>query len=459
MSDTVRVPTDHYWSRLHQRQREVLARFDRGEFRFGMCRWHRRGRKTTMISGLLAREAARYPQRNYIYVGPTYKQAKSIIWRDPNMLFSYLPPKAEYPWESNESELFVRFPHGQGETSLLHIKGADDPDSLRGIDAHGVVFDEWALQKPEIWTEIFRPIMAQDPTRWAIFIYTPKGTNHAWEMEQRALADESGDWMVDVLKASESGLIPADELRKAKEELPTSLYDQEFDCSYVTDEERTVITSAMIDKLRLINSTESLITRRYISCDPALGGDECVAYYFVNTEPMDVLSTHERDAMKVVAWLAMMAVKHDTKYIVIDVVGGIGEVIGARLTEMGYTVFSFDSRLQARDHSRYLNTRAEAYWSVAQMIHDKEVVYPEEMELRRELSAVRYKLTHSSGKMALEPKDDTKKILGRSPDRADAYVQGLYCMRDIPADKDKDLVHDYDMHNKRRSRRGSAMSA
>ena len=52
--------------------------------------------------------------------------------------------------------------------------------------------------------------------------------------------------------------------------------------------------------------------------------------------------------------------------------------------------------------------------------------------MRRQLTAVRFKVVNSNGKIQLEPKTETKTRLGRSPDRADAYVQALYILPQTP---------------------------
>lgn len=201
--------------------------FDAKSARFFLVNWHRRARKTTLALNILIRECVANPKRRYGYLTSTYKAAKNIVWRDPNMLKSYLPDGLVKKF--NDSELFVEFTNG----SILSLHGADDPDSLRGIDFAGVVVDEWPLVKREVWEEIIRPIIAQDINRWAFFIFTPKGKNHAWQYW--AKAKDSKEWKTYILKSSESGLIPAIELEKMKAEIPERVYLQEMECEFSDD--------------------------------------------------------------------------------------------------------------------------------------------------------------------------------------------------------------------------------
>jgi len=163
------------------------------------------------------------------YVAPTYTQAKSIAVVDPMMLKRYLPKEVcKKPF--NESELRQEFITG----SVLEIKGADKPDSLRGVGWKGVVLEEWAMMRHgrTIWEEILEPILRENKG-WAMFVFPPKGKNFAYEYFERAKTDTSGDWGWSYLKASQSGIIPTDELLKAKESMPERLFMQEFECDFL----------------------------------------------------------------------------------------------------------------------------------------------------------------------------------------------------------------------------------
>lgn len=221
------VPVKKFLDGLHQWQKEVLRDFDARLYRFFLINWHRRSRKTTLAINVLVKESCKNPNSRYGYITSTYKAAKNIVWRDPNMLKSYLP--ADAVKKINETELYVEFTNG----SILSLHGSDDPDSIRGVDFSGVVLDEYPLIKKNVWDEILRPIIAQDIKRWAIFIFTPKGKNHAHQ--QWVKAKDSKEWKCYQLKSSESGIISDDELAKMKEEVPERVYLQEMECEFNDD--------------------------------------------------------------------------------------------------------------------------------------------------------------------------------------------------------------------------------
>lgn len=188
--------------------------------RFTVVVAHRRMGKTVSAINHLIKAAieCEKPNPRFAYIAPTYGQAKRVAW---DYLQEYTRPLgATY----NVSELRADF---WGRRISLY--GSDNPDSLRGQYFDGVVIDEVGDQNPKIWNEIVRPALA-DRLGWALFIGTPKGNNHFYELRNRA-ADEP-DWKLLEFRASETGVLPADELKAALKEMGQDKYDQEFECSF-----------------------------------------------------------------------------------------------------------------------------------------------------------------------------------------------------------------------------------
>lgn len=181
---------------------------------------HRRAGKTNLAINELIKSAFLEKGARFAYIAPTYKQAKIIAW---DILKHYLRPVPGVVF--NESELRADLPNG----SRVTLYGSDNPDSLRGIALWGVVFDEYSQQKPNIFSEIVRPALA-DHQGWAMWIGTPKGQNSFYELYK--YAKEAEGWFHMLLKASESGLIAEEELKEARREMSRDEYDQEFECSF-----------------------------------------------------------------------------------------------------------------------------------------------------------------------------------------------------------------------------------
>lgn len=200
--------------------REWADNFHESTKRWSVLVCHRRSGKTTAALNHLQRSALNEPNSRYAYISPTYKQSKNVAW-DLIKYYARPIPGVEF----NEVELTVRYPNG----SRLTLYGADNPDSLRGIGLWGVVFDEYSQQPSNIFTEIIRPALA-DHAGYAIWIGTPKGKNDFWELFDRHKKDE--DWYTLLLKASESKIIPQEELNAAAKDMTEDEYLQEFECSF-----------------------------------------------------------------------------------------------------------------------------------------------------------------------------------------------------------------------------------
>lgn len=187
--------------------------------------------------------------------------------------------------------------------------------------------------------------------------------------------------------------------------------------------DNVLIPSQTIEQLKGERVIRSGI-KRLIACDPSQGGDECVIYIFENTKITETKILHEKDTMKITGELDVLCRRHSISNVMIDSIG-IGAGIADRLEELDYEVYRINSATRSIDE-RFANLRAEMWFYVAESIRDKKIEYPEDIETRRQLCSVRYEVTNSNGRIQLEPKDRTRKRLGRSPDRADAFVYGIW---------------------------------
>jgi hypothetical protein len=133
--------------------------------------------------------------------------------------------------------------------------------------------------------------------------------------------------------------------------------------------------------------------------------------------------------MKIVGELMILSNKYQISDFAIDTIG-IGKGIADRLNEMGKHVSFVNSAERADAPDRFYNRRTEMWWYLLERILSKEIDYPQDEELRRQITALRYKVVNSNGQIRLEAKDELKKRIGRSPDRADAFVYGIWALKD-----------------------------
>jgi phage terminase large subunit-like protein len=128
----------------------------------------------------------------------------------------------------------------------------------------------------------------------------------------------------------------------------------------------------------------------------------------------------EPDAMKTVARVAHLVAQTGPKRVRVDETG-IGAGVVDRLRQMGYAVEGVNFGSAANDPKRFKNKRCELYWSLREGLEQGKVSLPDDEDLVADLSALRFDFD-AAGRIVLESKDDVRRRLGRSPDRADALV-------------------------------------
>lgn len=200
--------------------------------RFSVILCHRRFGKTVFALNEMIDRGMRNERKNpqYAYIAPTYGQAKRVAWDYLKEYTKNIPGAT-----INESELRVDIPRlGRGDRVRFMLLGAENPNSIRGMYLDGCLLDEYADMFPEIWTQVIRPALS-DREGWAIFIGTPKGNNHFYDIfkiAKKLMNDGDPDWFAAVYKASETGILPQKELDAAKATMSPEEYEQEYECSF-----------------------------------------------------------------------------------------------------------------------------------------------------------------------------------------------------------------------------------
>jgi len=121
------------------------------------------------------------PEHGVYYIAPTFDQAKRVMWPKLREILGYAA-KGGLISKENTNDGWIELISGR----RIYIKGADNPDSLRGIGLSYVVLDEYADMKEDVWSLIIRPALA-DVEGSALFIGTPKGKNHFYKVFMGAL--------------------------------------------------------------------------------------------------------------------------------------------------------------------------------------------------------------------------------------------------------------------------------
>src|SRR5690606_26118990 len=112
----------------------------------------------------------------------------------------------------------------------------------------GVVFSEYALQDPRAY-QFIRPILAANQG-WALFISTPRGKNHLWELYN--IAEQSPEWFCYKLTLDDTKHIPIEEIEKERQEgiMSEDLIQQEYYTSFTMGVEGSYYAK-YLDKMKL----------------------------------------------------------------------------------------------------------------------------------------------------------------------------------------------------------------
>ena len=175
---------------------------------------------------LAVRELARYarePAQKVLYVAPTYRMAKGIVW--DNLKARLI--KLRWVEKINESDLNIRLVNG----SMINIRGADNFDSLRGLEYNFIVMDEAAMIDRRAWSEVLRATVSNTQGH-CLFISTPTGkSNWFYDLYQRQREDP-GHWASFQYTSVEGGNIPEEEIEQARRDLDERTFRQEFEASF-----------------------------------------------------------------------------------------------------------------------------------------------------------------------------------------------------------------------------------
>ena len=221
-----------WWPRPYQRN--AWRYLERGGKRACLT-WHRRAGKDDLCLHWAAC-AAMQRVGNYWHLLPEQEQARKSLWRAIDPHTGQRRIDAAFPHEIRrqvrENEMSIEFVNG----STWQLAGSDRFDSLVGSPPVGVTFSEWALSDPQSWSFI-SPILEEN-AGWALFAFTPRGSNHAKRLFDFARSQQ--DWFAERLSADVTGVFSTEQLDHIRTDLVglhgeqegDAIYRQEYHCSF-----------------------------------------------------------------------------------------------------------------------------------------------------------------------------------------------------------------------------------
>jgi phage terminase large subunit-like protein len=189
--------------------------------RFKVVAAGRRTGKSRLAAYLLIVQALQTDRGNIFYVAPTQGQARDIMW---NLL---LEIGNDVIASSHVNNMQIKLANG----TTISLKGADRPDTMRGVSLKYLVLDEYADMKPETWELVLRPALT-DLKGEALFIGTPVGRNHFYDLYSWANSQDDRDWRAFHFTSYDNNLLDKAEIDAAKKSMSSYAFRQEFMASF-----------------------------------------------------------------------------------------------------------------------------------------------------------------------------------------------------------------------------------
>jgi len=191
------------------------------ETRFKVVAAGRRTGKSRLAAWLLIINGLQAERGHVFYVAPTQGQARDIMWQ--TLLELGHPVIAG----SHINNLQIKLVNG----ATISLKGADRPETMRGVSLTFLVMDEYADMKPDVWEQILRPALA-DQKGHALFIGTPMGRNHFYELYKYAEMSDDETYKGWHFTSYDNPILDPSEIDIAKKSMSSYAFRQEFMASF-----------------------------------------------------------------------------------------------------------------------------------------------------------------------------------------------------------------------------------
>jgi len=219
-------PLNNYVPRDYQKP--ILKALDSG-FKHIVAIMPRRSGKDITALNYMIREMFRNPG-TYFYIFPTFALAKKVIWdsitSEGKPILDYFPENLVT--QKNSQEMKIKMLTHNGSTSIFQLVGTKKIDSLVGTNPRGCVFSEYAIQDPGGYI-FLQPILSENKG-WTIFISTPRGKNHFWDMYK--MATKSRHWFCYKLTLDDTKHISSENVEMDRLTMSEDIIQQEYYTSF-----------------------------------------------------------------------------------------------------------------------------------------------------------------------------------------------------------------------------------
>lgn len=429
--------------KLHPNQKTIAQ----SPARFKVARAGRRFGKTivkseTMIFKSVSRSiklARVIKNRAVIFIAPTQKQARTIVWETFKQRLTGIG-------DFNEARLEITVPTEDGGKSTIFIGGWENRENYRGMpNVVHIEFDELDTMKDFFmgWLQIFRPMLI-DTGGSAGFGGTPKKENPNLKRLEREYKDDP-EWAFFHYSTYDNPIVPVHEIDKAKKDMDAETFRQEIMAEHIENAGALFKFDALVD---MFSNTLVKKDGKYLIVDIADDGSDKTIFSFwedleeYRREEFERLNT-ELIINKIREYAADQRIPYS--HIAVDAIGVGAAVASSSLLDgiigfkSSYAAIKTDTSIvllpnvgytkEAPKVSDYKNLRSQCVFKLAEMVNNHLVasrVGGQQKEAVIEELALYQDASTGDGKRMATQKDHVKEALGHSPDASDTFIMRMY---------------------------------
>lgn len=429
--------------KLHDKQKIIV----RSPKRFKVTRAGRRFGKTIVKTETMGYKAVSntiklarvIKNRAVIFIAPTQKQARTIVWETFKQMLHGVG-------DFNESRLEINVPTQEGGVSTIFIGGWENRENYRGMpNVVHIEFDEVDTMKDFFmgWIQIFRPMLI-DTGGSAGFGGTPKKENpNLKRLEKEYKNDE--EWGFFHYTTYDNPYVPEEEIEKARKDLDAETFQQEIMAEHVEN------AGALFHYLSLIDVFSNTIVKdnnKYLIVDIADdGSDKTVFSFWEGLEEYKREEYARLNTESIISKIKEVAAQERIPYsnIAVDAIGvGAGVASSSFLDgiigyKSSYAPIKTDINIvllpnvhytkDAPLTSEYANLRSQCVFTLADHVNNHKIASKVSGAFKEEIiEELSYYQDASSGdgKRLATKKEDIKEALGHSPDHSDTWIMRMY---------------------------------
>src|SRR4051812_7569498 len=187
---------------------------------------HRRAGKTVALCNQVIRKALEnkrvFPPPRYAYIGPSFAQAKDLVWGYYKYYTGVLPQV-----KITEGDLQIILPN----SAMINLYGGSAAyERMRGLYFDGVVADEYPLLNPSMLGSVIRPCLA-DYAGWGVISGTSNGDDHFHELKKRA-ERETDQWELFNIPVTMTDALDPIEVQEMRKDMTADEFAREMMCSF-----------------------------------------------------------------------------------------------------------------------------------------------------------------------------------------------------------------------------------